>query len=128
MADDELLYTPDSTESDALRLHTGYYILDGTHEPVPVTDVLAWAHWHEMTDRRVALTAVTPTIEVSTVFLGLDHNFSGHGPPLLFETMVFQALSAPDQRHCLTSTPNGTRPGRTPRTATPPSVPWFAPP
>ena len=26
---------------------------------------------------------------VSTVFLGIDHNFYGDGPPLLFETMVF---------------------------------------
>jgi hypothetical protein len=28
-------------------------------------------------------------VEVSTVFLGLDHNFSGAGPPVLYETMVF---------------------------------------
>jgi hypothetical protein len=27
-------------------------------------------------------------VEISTVFLGLDHNF-GQGPPLLFESMVF---------------------------------------
>lgn len=33
---------------------------------------------------------------VSTVFLGLDHNFSGEGPPVLFETMVF-----PDQDICV---------------------------
>ena len=26
---------------------------------------------------------------VSTVWLGLDHNFTDHGPPLIFETMVF---------------------------------------
>jgi hypothetical protein len=26
---------------------------------------------------------------VSTVFLGIDHNFSGDGPPVLFETIVF---------------------------------------
>ena len=26
---------------------------------------------------------------VSTVFLGLDHNFSKGGPPILFETMIF---------------------------------------
>lgn len=26
---------------------------------------------------------------VSTVFLVFDHNFSGKGPPLLYETMVF---------------------------------------
>lgn len=28
-------------------------------------------------------------IEVSTVFLMMDHNFMDEGPPLLFETMVF---------------------------------------
>ena len=28
-------------------------------------------------------------IEVSTIFMGLDHNFSNEGPPILFETMVF---------------------------------------
>lgn len=26
---------------------------------------------------------------ISTVWLGMDHNFSGEGPPLIFETMVF---------------------------------------
>lgn len=26
---------------------------------------------------------------VSTVFLGLDHNYSDEGPPILFETMIF---------------------------------------
>jgi len=26
---------------------------------------------------------------ISTVFLGLDHQWHAHGPPLLFETMVF---------------------------------------
>jgi hypothetical protein len=28
-------------------------------------------------------------ILISTVFLGLDHNFIGEGPPVLFETMAF---------------------------------------
>jgi hypothetical protein len=28
-------------------------------------------------------------VVVSTVWLGLDHNFGGKGPPLIFETMVF---------------------------------------
>jgi hypothetical protein len=27
--------------------------------------------------------------KVSTVWLGLDHNFGGGGPPLIFETMIF---------------------------------------
>lgn len=26
---------------------------------------------------------------VSTVYLGIDHNFSGHGPPIIWETMIF---------------------------------------
>lgn len=30
---------------------------------------------------------------VSTVLLGLDHNFTGHGPPEIFETMVFNHMS-----------------------------------
>ena len=39
-------------------------------------------------NRQVADTWVTPTVRVSTVFLGLDHQW-GEGPPLLFETLVF---------------------------------------
>lgn len=26
---------------------------------------------------------------ISTVWVGIDYNFSGHGPPLIFETMCF---------------------------------------
>jgi hypothetical protein len=33
-------------------------------------------------------------IKVSTVWLGLDHNFFG-GPPLIFETMVFTLRDEP---------------------------------
>jgi hypothetical protein len=29
------------------------------------------------------------SITVSTVWMGINHNFSGDGPPLIFETMVF---------------------------------------
>jgi len=35
-------------------------------------------------------TQVTPQVHVSTIFLGLDHRpWGAHGPPILFETMVF---------------------------------------
>jgi len=39
-------------------------------------------------------TAETNTFgyRISTVFLGLDHNFTGEGPPVLWETMVFPEL------------------------------------
>jgi len=44
---------------------------------------------YEKAERHVAHTQVTPNIRVSTVFLGIDHNFYGIGAPILFETMVF---------------------------------------
>ena len=39
--------------------------------------------------RRVAETTLPDGKWVSTVWLGLDHNFSGDGPPVIFESMVF---------------------------------------
>jgi len=56
--------------------------------PVPEPDILKWAMWFEAAPRTVARTEIDTGETVSTVFLGLDHNFFG-GPPLLFETMVF---------------------------------------
>jgi hypothetical protein len=41
----------------------------------------------ETVDRHVALTELA-FCRISTVFLGLNHQF-GRGPPILFETMVF---------------------------------------
>jgi hypothetical protein len=65
----------------------GHYILNG-HEPVEVEDVLEWGAWFETADRHVARDELGPGLVVSTVFLGLDHRF-GDGPPILFETLVF---------------------------------------
>lgn len=67
------------------------YVLDG-HATVPWDDLLAWGRWFETADRRVALTE-HELFRVSTVFLGLDHQF-GPGPPLLFETMAFERGSS----------------------------------
>jgi RimJ/RimL family protein N-acetyltransferase len=67
---------------------TGRYILRADGTPVEEPDLERWAHW--MADahaRRVAWTEVGQWT-ISTVFLGIDHSF-GHGPPLLWETMVF---------------------------------------
>lgn len=41
---------------------------------------------------RVALTDIgegEDAVRVSTVWLGLDHNWTPSGPPLIFETMIF---------------------------------------
>lgn len=45
--------------------------------------------------RRVAWTTIGEGIEISTVWIGLDLDFWGDGPPLIFETMVFVTLDEP---------------------------------
>jgi hypothetical protein len=70
-----------------------HYILNPDHSVRVEPDVLVWAAWYETADRTVAK-AHRQGFEVSTVFLGLDHRW-GDGPPLLFETMIFQAWLTP---------------------------------
>lgn len=79
---------------------SGKYILVG-HEPVPCEDLEEWAHWFETADRRVARTTVGAYM-VSTVFLGVDHNWMQNGPPILFETMVFPDPDMDVQERCST--------------------------
>lgn len=68
----------------------GLYVLRG-REPVPEPDLGRWAAWFERTasdGSRIVARWEHKGIEVSTVFLGVDHSF-GDGAPLLFETMIF---------------------------------------
>ena len=64
-----------------------YYRLDEEHRPVEC-NLMEWAAAFEK-DRRVAWFEHELFV-ISTVFLGLDHRFFGGGPPILFETMVFE--------------------------------------
>lgn len=63
------------------------FILNGKR-PEACADLIRWGLWLETANRHVAQTHVGE-VWVSTVFLGLDHNWSGEGAPVLFETMVF---------------------------------------
>lgn len=68
-----------------------FYILSGTR-PVKCLDVIAWSEWMTSANRIVDRTSLADPdygeVVVSTVFLGIDHNY-GFGKPQLFETMVF---------------------------------------
>lgn len=64
------------------------YVLKG-HTPVRCSNLEEWALWFETANRHVAKTDVAPGVNVSTVFLSMDHRWVGGGPPLLFETMIF---------------------------------------
>lgn len=70
-----------------------YYHPDGLpivdDELLPAT--LKWAMLMEQ-NRHVGSTKTIYGELLSTVWLGLDHNFSNSGPPIIFETMLF----APD--------------------------------
>jgi hypothetical protein len=67
---------------------TAKYVLDEAGEPVLASDFLQWAIWFERGENRLIERTTVDDVEVSTVFLGIDHAF-GDGPPLLFESMVF---------------------------------------
>jgi len=58
--------------------------------PVLEEDLITWAKWLEQAalsgERTVAKDTVGKKL-VSTVFLGIDHQY-GAGPPILFETMI----------------------------------------
>lgn len=68
-----------------------FWRLEG-RTPVPQPDVIEYAQWMERADRDgsrvVGRTELPGGVEISTVFLGLNHQH-GDGPPVLFETAVF---------------------------------------
>lgn len=64
------------------------YILDGK-KAILEPNLLKWGEWFEKSrEQKIVAKTKVGKQEVSTVFLGLDHNFGG-GKPLLFETMIF---------------------------------------
>lgn len=67
-----------------------YILAEDGKTPVQCDDLMQWAHWMEDNRdlRKIAFTKV-PGGRVSTVFLGLDHNFSDGEAPILFESMHF---------------------------------------
>jgi hypothetical protein len=77
----------------------GHFVLGPDHELIKV-DVydkdgqlnipmlMKWGEcFEDFSQRKVGQTTVGP-YNISTVFLGLDHNY-GDGPPLVFETIIF---------------------------------------
>jgi hypothetical protein len=77
-----------------------YILVD--RKPVEV-GLEEWSRWLEDGDnKRVTLTeGLRGGRWVSTVFLGLDHNWSDTGPPLLFETMVFSKPGSFQEEECI---------------------------
>lgn len=71
-------------------MRPGRYILDDQWRPIPCPDLMKWGMWMQGAVRTVALDSWNDgELRVSTVFLGLDHNYEPEGPPVLWETMIF---------------------------------------
>lgn len=84
----------------------GMYILVedkywGGYKPVKAVSPAQWGRFMENIKIRKLAEWHSPAndIWVSTVFLGIDHQY-GDGPPLLFETMVFRNGSGEECERC----------------------------
>ena len=52
------------------------YILEGKI-PKPCNDLIKFGKWFEKSDRQIKITFLSHGIRISTVFLGMDHSFTG---------------------------------------------------
>lgn len=75
------------------------YILNEHGQAEAAGDLSAWAKWFETADRIVAQEDIGLS-RISTVFLGIDHNFGPRREPILWETMVFGGRLNNEQDRC----------------------------
>ena len=78
------------------------WLLDERGEPAPARDIVTWGAW--MHERRLTGAlhigdTMVGGLRVSTVFLGIDHSFALHAPPILWETMIFGADAEYSERY-----------------------------
>jgi hypothetical protein len=81
----------------------GMYILNPDHTLQEVESEV-WGPWMEDNSNRLVAQYEADGVQISTVFLGLDHNYR-RGPetrPVLFETMVFGGRLDQSQWRCCT--------------------------
>lgn len=79
-----------------------WYILDDDNRPVRAPNFMDGARWMEANQhRKIVKQETIGAANVSTVFLGIDHNW-GDGAPVLFETMVFGGEHDQFQDRCCT--------------------------
>lgn len=69
-----------------------YYRLDENNNAIPCTP-LEWAEQLEIKIRNHGRHIGDNTVNgkrISTIWIGMNHNWHGDSPPLLFETMIFE--------------------------------------
>lgn len=67
----------------------GHWILK--NGKVKKVDLYTWAEWFQNSPDRIVAKTNVKGVGISTIFMGLDHNFDSKGKPILFETMIFNS-------------------------------------
>lgn len=70
------------------------YRLDGSPYPDGLEGLMEWGQdFEDFRGRSIGSDHLWNGLHVSTVWLGLNHRYGSPGPPLIFETMVFDDLN-----------------------------------
>lgn len=77
-----------------------HYILDDKGNPVFEPDLFKWSDWFASNKIIHVASEIVFGVRVSTVFLGLDYNYTGKGEPILWETMIFGGKLNQQQKRC----------------------------
>lgn len=86
-----------------MKLPTGLFYILKDGQPIASDDIEALKEFLEDLEddvSRIIRRTEIKDILISTVFLGVNHNLKG--PPILFETMIFNHHSYPYQTRCST--------------------------
>ena len=78
-----------------------FYVLEGKEVVCVGDDVELWSRRFELDNRQIGDDYID-SVRVSTVFMGVDHNFDPDGEPLLFETMIFGGRLDHSRSRCAT--------------------------
>lgn len=81
-----------------------YALLDSANNVVETDDLLKWSRFLEDSKKRIVKQTELEdkNCRVSTIFLGLNHQYIPNGKPLWFETMIFGGPLSDNQFRCST--------------------------
>lgn len=83
-----------------MRDHSAHYMLSSDKTVLRVSMETAHRWLEKNREEKIVKQEDVGGFWVSTVFLLIDHGYSDDGPPILFETMVFQSGADLTDLHC----------------------------
>jgi len=69
-----------------------FYLLDENKKPYKAASLREALKIYENPDMKITKQDYIGDVFVSTVFLGIDHNYENQGDPVLWETMIFGGM------------------------------------